>query len=252
MGFADLLADLDTPYASPAAVSLAEDLMSFVQRQAKAASVELARTRGPFPTFGRSRLIGAPGPLRHACVTSIAPTGTIGLLAGCSSGIEPFFALSYRREVIGSTKTMDVHPALIRRLAAEIRDPEPLLRQVRANGRLPDDAPAGLRRLFATAHEIGPEWHIRMQAAFQRYTDTAVSKTINLANSAQPAEIAAAYRLAFETGCKGVTVFRDGCKDRQVLQAGVPAPGCPECGEPLVAQGGCRNCAACGYSVCTV
>jgi ribonucleoside-diphosphate reductase alpha chain len=252
MGFADLLVDLDTPYTSRAAVSLAEDLMSFIQRQAKAASAELARTRGPFPTFGQSRFRGGHAPLRHACVTSIAPTGTISLLAGCSSGIEPFFALSYRREVIGSTKTIDVHPLLTQRLGGEVRDPEALLQRVRATGHLPDDAPSGLRRLFATAHEIGPEWHIRMQAAFQQYTDTAVSKTINMANTAQPGDIAAAYRLAFETGCKGVTVFRDGCKDRQVLQAGVLPPGCPECGEPLVMQGGCQNCASCGYSVCTI
>ncbi len=252
MGFADLLVHLDTPYASPEAASLAQDLMSCIRCQAKAASAKLARTRGPFPTFGQSRLSEAGVPLRHACVTSIAPTGTISLLAGCSSGIEPFFALSYRREVIGSTKTMNVHPALVRRLAGEVADPETLLRHVRATGCLPDSAPPGLRRLFATAHEISPEWHVRMQAAFQQHTDTAVSKTINLANGAQPGDIAAAYRLAFETGCKGVTVFRDGCKDSQVLQAGVPPPGCPECGEPLVMQGGCQNCATCGYSVCTI
>jgi ribonucleoside-diphosphate reductase alpha chain len=252
MGFADLLVDLDMPYASPAAVSLAQDLMSFIDRQAKAASARLALTRGAFPTFGQSRFRAGEPVLRNACVTSIAPTGTISLLAGCSSGIEPFFALSYRREVIGSTRTMDVHPALARRLAEELPDSEPLLRQVRATGRLPESAPSGLRHVFATAHEISPEWHIRMQAAFQQHTDTAVSKTINLANSAQPADIASAYRLAFETGCKGVTVFRDGCKGRQVLQTGTLAPVCPECGEPLVMQGGCQSCASCGYSVCTI
>ncbi len=254
MGFADLLVQLRIPYASNAAIALAEELMRFIQQEAKAASARLAQTRGPFPTYRLSRFSSeGRTPLRNACVTSIAPTGTISLLAGCSSGIEPFFALSYRREVIGSMKTIDVHPALTGMLHAEMADPEPLLRQVRAHGRLDGaGAPADLRQLFATAHEIPPEWHIRMQAAFQRHTDTAVSKTINLVNSATPADIAEAYQLAFETGCKGVTVFRDGCKTRQVLQAGLRTGSCPECGEPLVMQAGCQTCAACGYSVCTI
>jgi ribonucleoside-diphosphate reductase alpha chain len=253
MGFADLLVELGIPYASNAAVGVASELMSFIQGEAKTASANLARTRGPFPAFHGSRLAVEDAPRRNACVTSIAPTGTISLLANCSSGIEPFFALSYRREVIGSTKRIDVHPALPRMLAAEVADPDPLLAHIRATGRL--DLPSAtpqLRELFPTAHEITPEWHIKMQAAFQRYTDTAVSKTINLLNSARLEDVAMAYRLAFESGCKGVTVFRDGCKARQVLRAGLDTEHCPECGEPLLMQGGCRNCADCGYSVCTI
>jgi ribonucleoside-diphosphate reductase alpha chain len=254
MGFADLLVALRTPYASRQAVALAEELMGFLQQHARAASQELARHRGPFPTFPHSRMSDeSHAPIRNACVTSIAPTGTISLLADCSSGIEPFFALSYRREVIGSTKTIDVHPALVRMLRSEVPNPEPLLSQVRGSGRLDGtSAPEELRGLFATAHEIAPEWHVRMQASFQQHTDTAVSKTINLPNNAQPEDVAAAYRLAFETGCKGVTVFRDGCKRRQVLRAGVAAGSCPECSEPLVTQAGCQTCASCGYSVCTI
>jgi ribonucleoside-diphosphate reductase alpha chain len=246
MGFADLLVELRIPYASQAAVSLADELMGFLQHEAKAASAALARTRGTFPEYPRSILAAGP-PMRNACVTSIAPTGTISLLADCSSGIEPFFALSYRREVIGSTKTMDVHPALVRTI-----DSPAVLQRVRASGRLDSAAPAELRAIFATAHEIDPSWHIRMQAAFQRHTDTAVSKTINLVTSATTADIASAYRLAFESGCKGVTVFRDGCKSSQVLRAGANPENCPECGEPLVMQGGCQTCASCGYSVCTI
>jgi ribonucleoside-diphosphate reductase alpha chain len=260
MGFADLLVELRIPYASGPAMALAEELMSFIQQQAKLASSELARKRGPFPNFPHSRLATAPrAPFRNACVTSIAPTGTISLLANCSSGIEPFFALSYRREVIGATKTIDVHPALLEMLRSEASDSEPLLRQTRSSGRLDGTSvPPELRNLFATAHEIAPEWHIKMQAAFQKYIDTSVSKTINLPNRARPEAVAEAYQLAFETGCKGVTVFRDGCKAQQVLRAGLEAdPGldaehCPECGNPLVMQGGCRNCPSCGYSICTI
>jgi ribonucleoside-diphosphate reductase alpha chain len=254
MGFADLLVQLGIPYASDRAVTLAAELMGFIQREASAASEKLALTRGPFPSYAKSRLSadGRP-PRRNACVTSIAPTGTISLLADCSSGIEPFFALSYRREVIGSTKTIDVHPALVRMLTAEVRDPEPLLRYARATGRLDlPSAPPQLRELFATAHEIASEWHVKIQAAFQQHTETAVSKTINLLNSARPEDVAAAYRLAFDSGCKGVTVFRDGCKTRQVFRAGLDAEHCPECGEPLLMQSGCRNCVSCGYSVCTI
>ena len=254
MGFADLLVELRIPYASAPAIALAEELMSFIQSQAKLASAELAQRRGPFPNFPHSRL-GAEkqAPLRNACVTSIAPTGTISLLANCSSGIEPFFALSYRREVIGATKTIDVHPALLEMLRSAASDSEALLRQLRSSGRLDrTSAPPELRNLFATAHEIAPEWHIRMQAAFQKYIDTSVSKTINLPNSAGPEAVAGAYQLAFQTGCKGVTVFRDGCKAQQVLRAGMDAEHCPECGNPLVMQGGCRNCPSCGYSICTI
>jgi ribonucleoside-diphosphate reductase alpha chain len=254
MGFADLLVELRMPYASAAAVTLAGELMNFIQQEAKLTSTKLAESRGVFPNFRYSRF-SAEGhaTLRNACVTSIAPTGTISLLADCSSGIEPFFALSYRREVIGTTKTVDVHPAVVRMLRSEVVDPEPLLKRVRANGRLGStSAPREVRDLFATAHEIAPEWHVKMQAAFQRHTDTSVSKTINLVNSARPQEIATAYRNAFESGCKGVTVFRDGCKARQVLRAGADTQRCPECGESLIMQGGCQTCASCGYSICTV
>ena len=228
--------------------------MGFIQERAHLASAHLGRTRAPFANFLGSRL-NAEGqaPLRNACVTSIAPTGTISLLADCSSGIEPFFALSYRREVIGSTKSIDIHPQLVRRLRSEVPDPEPLLKHVRATGRLDTtSAPEKLRQLFATAHEIAPEWHVKIQAAFQRHIDTSVSKTINLANNAEPSDIADAYRLAFESGCKGVTVFRDGCKRGQVLRAGVDGEHCPECTEPLVMQAGCQTCGSCGYSICNV
>jgi ribonucleoside-diphosphate reductase alpha chain len=254
MGFSDLLVELGMPYASNAAVALAEELMDFIQDKAKSASADLATRRGPFPNFGRSRFCAENNdPLRNACVTSIAPTGTISLLADCSSGIEPFFALSYRREVIGATKTIDVHPALIRLLHAEAADTKPMLKYVREHGRLHNTlVPRWLCELFATAHEIPPDWHLKMQAAFQRHTDTSVSKTINLVNSATREDVAAAFQLAFTLGCKGVTVFRDGSKARQVLQAGTDTQRCPECGEPLVMQGGCRNCASCGYSICTI
>ncbi len=254
MGFADALVSLDIPYASSGAVALAHELMEFIQERAKQASANLAKSRGPFPNFAGSRLASGNGiVLRNACVTTIAPTGTISLLADCSSGIEPFFALSYRREVIGSTNHVDTHPELVRRLASETPDSERLLKHVRTTGRLDTAAaPEKLRHLFATAHEIAPEWHVGIQAAFQNHIDTSVSKTINLSNNATIGDVADAYRRAFESGCKGVTIFRDGCKHSQVLRAGVDGEHCPECGEALLMQGGCQTCAACGYSICNV
>jgi ribonucleoside-diphosphate reductase alpha chain len=254
MGFADALVGLGIPYASTGALEVAGELMEFIQQRATLASAELAKTRRPFPTFALSRLHAeGRAPQRNACVTTIAPTGTISLLAGCSSGIEPFFALSYRREVIGSTHSVDVHPELVRMLGSDVPDHASLLSHVRVTGRLDTAAaPEKLRRLFATAHEISPDWHIKIQGVFQRHVDTAVSKTINLANSAKPADIAHAYHLAFESGCKGITVFRDGCKRDQVLRSGFDAEHCPECGEILVAQAGCQSCTSCGYSVCSI
>ena len=254
MGFADLLVQLQVPYASEAALKVADELMLFVQTEATRASERMATDRGTYPTYrAPSNTTGAAAePRRNACVTSIAPTGTISMIADCSSGIEPFFAMSYRREVIGSTRTIEVHPAVVAMFADRVADVDAALADVRRSGRLDPQAPADLRALFATAHEIPAEWHVRMQAAFQRHTDTAVSKTINLAHSATPGDIAAAYRLAFECGCKGVTVFRDGCKTQQVLRAGAGSEPCPECGEPLAMQSGCSSCASCGYSICTV
>jgi ribonucleoside-diphosphate reductase alpha chain len=254
MGFADLLVGLGIPYASEGAVALADELMGFIQMQARQASAQLAIKRGPFQHFASSRMQEeGHAPQRNACVTTIAPTGTISLLAGCSSGIEPFFALSYRRQVIGSTNSVDVHPELVRLLQPQMDDIEPVLKQVRLTGRLETPAvPRKLQELFATAHEIAPAWHIKIQAAFQRHIDSSVSKTVNLPNSAIPADIAAAFHLAYESGCKGITVFRDGCKHDQVLRAGVDGEHCPECGETLIAQAGCFSCSACGYSICTI
>ncbi len=254
MGFADLLIALRVPYASAGGLHVADEVMRFVQQEARAASTRLAATRGAFPQFAGTRLAvdGQPG-ARNACVTTIAPTGTIGLLADCSSGIEPLFALSYRREVIGTTNVIDLHPAVSRVLPEFVEDPAPVLHTARVSGRIGGTAaPRDVQELFATAHEIAPEWHVKMQAAFQRHTDTSVSKTINMVNSANRAQIAGAYQLAFELGCKGVTVFRDGCKTSQVLRAGTSTEPCPECGEPLIMQAGCRSCPSCGYSVCSI
>lgn len=254
MGFADLLISLRTPYASRSALSTAEDLMAFVQQEALLASQELAASRGPFPAFWQSRFSDNRGPLvRNATQTSIAPTGTISLLAGCSSGIEPLFALSYRREMLGSTQTFDVHPALAPVLAQLNIDVAAELRRVRDIGRLGSpEVPGGVKEVFLTAHEIEPDWHVQMQAAFQKHTDTGVSKTVNLRKEAPPSDVAKAYWLAFELGCKGVTVFRDGCKTEQVLSAGSLNSKCPDCDSDLIPQAGCWNCPSCGYSMCSI
>lgn len=256
MGFADLLVRLSVSYASEKAVSLAAELMSAVQQLAKKTSRDLAAHRGPFPNFTRSRYAEEGQPeIRNACVTSIAPTGTIAFLANCSSGVEPFFALTYRREVIGHEKVIDVHPALVENLTPHPQD-DKILQQVGSTGRLPDEGvPEQIRQLFRTAHEIDPVWHVRMQAAFQAETDTGVSKTVNLPEGASKEDVARIYRLAFESGCKGITIFRDGSKPTQVLRAGggpVSASVCPECGEELVAQSGCSSCLTCGYSICSI
>lgn len=251
MGFADALVALDIPYASDAAILVAEEVMRVVQHESHAASAALAELRGAFPHFVVSRFAGGPA-RRNACVTSIAPTGTISLIADCSSGIEPFFALAYRRDVIGVTNTIDVHSSVVDALRRHGLDSRQTITKIRVTGRLESSAAERMRHVFATAHEIAPEWHVKMQAAFQRHTDTSVSKTINLVESATHSDIDAAYRLAFELRCKGLTVFRDGCKKSQVLRTGTSGPSCPECSSPLVTQGGCESCTVCGYSVCAV
>ncbi len=255
MGWADLLLRLGVAYDAPEAPALAGEVMAHVQRAAHRASEALAAERGPFPGFATSALAkaGAP-PRRNATVTTIAPTGTLALIAGCSSGVEPLFALSYVRRALGDTELREEHPLL--REALREAGGEAALPAVRAAGRargLPG-VPQGVARLFATAFDVSPADHVRMQAAFQRHVDNGVSKTINLPRMATVADVAGAYRLAFELGCKGITVYRDGSREGQVLVSGGDAAPdrerCPQCDTVLAVSGGCRTCTHCGWASC--
>ncbi len=253
MGFADLLVRLGVPYDAPEALAVADEVMGRVQREARAASEALAAERGPFPGFPTSAVAMAGGaPRRNATVTTIAPTGTLALIAGCSSGIEPLFALAYVRRALDRSELKEEHPLVaeaLRRAGAE-----GALAAVRTMGRARGVAgvPEPVARVFATAHDVAPDAHVRMQAAFQRHVDNGVSKTINLPRHATVEDVAGAFRLAFELGCKGITVYRDGSRERQVLTSGATRNGerCPRCEGPLVTSGGCRTCGRCGFASC--
>lgn len=223
MGFADLLYQLDVAYNSQEGVDLAEKLMSFIQDESKKASKELADERGPFPAYeGSVYAAKHQGPYRNATTTTIAPTGTLSILAGCSSGIEPLFALSFVRNVMDGDKLVEVNPYFEAALKkAEAYSPN-LMEEVTKHGsiREMEFLPLEIRRVFVTSMDIEPIWHLKMQAAFQKFTDNAVSKTVNLPNSATQEDIWEIYWKAYELGCKGVTVYRDGCKASQVLCTG--------------------------------
>ena len=262
MGFADMLIALGVAYDSERAIALADEISSVLATESLAASAALAEKRGPFPNFALSRWAeaGSP-PLRNATTTTVAPTGTISIIAGCSSGIEPLYAVSYERHVLDGERLVEVHPEFLR--VAEERGflSEALSARVAARGRVRglDEVPADVQALFATAHDLGPETHVRMQAAFQRHVHAAVSKTVNIAHDESPAVVAEVIELAYALGCKGVTVYRDGSRGEQVLAFG-EAPervaslraveACPECGGRLVGHGGCIACRTCGWSRC--
>ncbi|HTX44296.1 MAG TPA: adenosylcobalamin-dependent ribonucleoside-diphosphate reductase [Methanocella sp.] len=219
MGFAELLIRLGIPYDSERALELGERIARFLEEEAVKMSEELAGQRGPFPNFPGSIW---KSPRRNATVTTIAPTGTISIIAGCSSGIEPLFAVAFMRHVLGGEKLFEINP-IFERMAkdrgfysAELLDE--IARQGTLNG-LP--LPEEVRRLFVTAHDISTEWHVRMQAAFQKYNENAVSKTVNLPRDATPEDIKKIYRLAYRLKCKGVTVYRYGSKGEQVLNLGL-------------------------------
>jgi ribonucleoside-diphosphate reductase alpha chain len=252
MGFADALVELDLRYDSEAAEKLAGELMAFVSERAAEASRALARERGPFPSFPRSRAAArGEAPLRNATRTAIAPTGTLSLIAGCSSGIEPFYALAYERHVLDGRHLLEVNARFERLARAEPGAGPELRRAVLERGSLADlpQAPERLRRLFRTAPEIAPEWHVRIQAAFQRHVDNAVSKTINLARDASVKDVRRAWELAFESGCKGITIYREGSKASQVLTGGGHGrDACPECGAGLRFAESIAQCRTCGYS----
>jgi len=254
MGWADLLVKLGVAYDDPAALALADELMRFVQVEAHAASEALAEERGPFPGFATSALARAGArPRRNATVTTIAPTGTLSVIAGCSSGVEPLFAVAYVRHALGGVSLEEEHPELLSRLRAV--GAEGALPRLLANGRARGvpGVPADIQRLFATAHDVDPEVHVRTQAAFQRHVDNGVSKTINLPREATVDSVRRAFELAFELGCKGITVYRDGTREGQVLTHGLSvtaSSGCPQCGGLLTRSGGCETCQACGYATC--
>lgn len=222
MGFADMLIKLGIPYDSLNALELAEKLMRFIDEEAHKMSMELAEKRGSFPNFENSIWKDHYKAMRNATVTTIAPTGSISIIAGCSSGIEPIFAVSFIRNVLDGTRLFEVNP-LFERIAKErgFYDAR-LLEEVAKTGSVQkvDGIPSDVRRIFVTALDISPEWHVRMQAAFQKYTDNAVSKTVNMPHEASVEDVRRVFELAWSLKCKGVTVFRYGCKPEQVLYIG--------------------------------
>jgi ribonucleoside-diphosphate reductase alpha chain len=223
MGWADLLYQLRVPYDSREALNLAEKLMEFVQAESRSASRVLAEERGPFPAYQESVFAEHNlGPYRNATTTTIAPTGTLSILCGCSSGIEPLFALSFTRQVMDGESLVEVNPHFEAALKHSEHHSPKLMEEVARTGSIRDmkQLPEHLRRVFVTAMDISADWHLRMQAAFQKHTDNAVSKTVNLPNAATTEDIYDIYWAAYEMGCKGVTVYREGSKQDQVLSTG--------------------------------
>jgi len=251
MGFADALYMLGVPYNSKEAVELAGEIMRFITERSRRASARLGERRGAFPLFEKSwwprRGLTA---LRNATCTTIAPTGTIGLIAGVSSGIEPVFALRYWRTMAEGTRLFETHPVFQRRAEDEGLDLDALFAGCAREGSIQSCShlSAELRRVFVVARDISPEWHVRMQAAFQQYADTGVSKTINLARTATVEDVRRAFLTAWRLKCKGITVYREGCRGSDVLTTvppgrrlgDIPSIGEESC-DPIEA-GPCRRC----------
>ncbi len=223
MGFADMLIALEIPYNSAEALEVAEEIMGFIQRESRAASAALAAERGTFPAFKGSVYDREDGArMRNATTTTIAPTGTLSIIAGCSSGIEPLFAVAFVRNVMDRDELVEANPYFKEIAEREGFYSDELMKKVAAEGTIAgiQEIPEKWRRIFTTAHDINPEWHVRIQAAFQKYTDNAVSKTVNFPNAATKQDVEKVYMLAYELGCKGVTIYRDGSRDEQVLNIG--------------------------------
>jgi ribonucleoside-diphosphate reductase alpha chain len=219
MGFADLLIQLGVPYDTDDALQIADQMMGFIRLHAHRASHQLARERDPFPAYKGSRLEAADLRRRNATVTTIAPTGTISILADCSAGIEPLYGISVVHTIMEEIRLERLHPEFLKRAKARGLPLATLRREIGRHESIQHLSlvPHDLRRLFVTAHDIAPERHVRMQAVFQRHSDSGVSKTINLPPTATTKDVAAAFLLAHELGCKGLTVYRSGSRAHQVL-----------------------------------
>ena len=222
MGWADMLCKLNIPYNSQKAINLAEKVMHFIQDEARKASIDLAEKKGVFPYFDKSIYKDLGVRVRNATTTTIAPTGTLSIIAGCSSGIEPIFAISYIRNVMDNDELIEVNPVFKQASTSEGFYSDDLMRRIAKKGTINGfpEIPKRVQDVFVTAHDISPEWHVKMQASFQKYTDNAVSKTVNLGHDATKEDVKAVFELAYRTYCKGVTIYRDGSRDMQVLNIG--------------------------------
>jgi len=223
MGFADMLIQLGIPYDSEQGLVMAEESTHFISEEADKASIELAQERGVFPAFQGSIYDMPDGPrFRNASRTTIAPTGSLSIIANCSSGIEPLFALSYVRHILEGEEFIEVNPYFEEAAKKGGFYSPDLMKQLAEGKRLKDieEVPEQLKRLFITAHDISPDWHVKMQAAFQKFTDSAVSKTVNFPHEATLEDIAKVYKLAYQEGLKGITIYRDRSRESQVLTVG--------------------------------
>ncbi len=223
MGFADMLIQLGIPYDSEQGLVMAEESAHFISEEADKASIELAQERGVFPAFQGSIYDMPDGPrFRNASRTTIAPTGSLSIIANCSSGIEPLFALSYVRHILEGEEFVEVNPYFEEAAKRGVFYSPDLMKQLAEGKRLKDieEVPEDIKRLFVTAHDISPEWHVKMQAAFQKFTDSAVSKTVNFPHEATPEDVAKVYMLAYQEGLKGITIYRDRSRESQVLTVG--------------------------------
>lgn len=227
MGWADTLIILGIPYDSRRALALAGDVMKFIAEEAQAKSVELGQARGSFPNFNASvwRKRGLPA-MRNATTTTIAPTGSISIIAGVSSGIEPLFAVAFVRNVMEGTRLMEVNPLFEKAARDEGLYSRPLMARIAEKGSIQDfkELPGRMRKVFTTALDVPPRWHVRMQAAFQEYVDNGVAKTVNLSSEATIQDVRDVFRLAYRLGSKGITVYRYGSRPRQVLYLPQAAP----------------------------
>jgi ribonucleoside-diphosphate reductase alpha chain len=223
MGFADLLMEMKIPYNSDRALKLAEDVMRFISEEANAESEQLGRERGLFPAYSGS-VYDKPHGLRprNASRTTIAPTGTLSIIAGCSSGIEPLFALSFEKHILDGAKLVEVNPYFEATARNEGFYSTDLMKQLAEGKRLVEmnSVPSWVKEVYVTSHDIAPEWHVKMQNAFQKYTDSAVSKTVNLPHEATVDDVSKIYMLAYNLGLKGLTIYRDRSRDTQVLNLG--------------------------------